>query len=520
MLEQIDLSKKIKKKQYKKTKNLLNVRLGELQRKARTLGIPVIVVFEGWDASGKGTQINKFLKHLDPRGYKVHLIREPNEEEEMRSFLWRFWTKIPSRGRIGIFDRSWYKRVLEERIDEKVNEQEWRDSFSDIKSFEEQLYADGYIILKFFLHISKDEQKKRFKKLENNCSTAWRVTEEDWKHHQQYEIYQNYYDKMIEKTNQPYAPWNIIEAHHRRFATLKIYNTVVDVLEKRVDKLEKKDSIDDKLEDNKDRNNKKEINIKMDNIIDPKVDEVKEDSEILSLSILDQVDLSRTIKKKEYKKQRKRCQKRLRELEHELYLNRIPVIIVYEGWDAAGKGGNIRRLTKKMDPRGYEVIPVAAPTEVELNHHYLWRFWKSMPKAGHITIFDRSWYGRVLVERVEKLCSKEEWKRAYREINEMEEQLVHFGTIIIKFWIHIDKDTQYYRFKRRERIPSKRWKLDEEDWRNREKWDIYKDAVDEMLVKTSTTHAPWTIIEGNSKKYARIKAMKTVINELENRINA
>jgi len=208
----------------------------------------------------------------------------------------------------------------------------------------------------------------------------------------------------------------------------------------------------------------------------------------------------------------------MRDLEHEVYKKRLSVIMVYEGWDAAGKGGNIKRLLKMMDPRGYEVIPIAAPNDIEKAHHYLWRFWKAIPKAGHIAIFDRSWYGRVMVERVEGFCIEEEWKKAYREINEMEEQLVNFGTVLIKFWLQVDRAEQLKRFKERQQNPHKQWKITDEDWRNRKKWIQYKTAVDEMLLRTSTSYAPWTIIESNSKLYARIKVLKTVIEEIEKKL--
>jgi polyphosphate kinase 2 (PPK2 family) len=205
-------------------------------------------------------------------------------------------------------------------------------------------------------------------------------------------------------------------------------------------------------------------------------------------------------------------------LEHEIYVRRVPVVIAYEGWDAAGKGGNIRRLTQNLDPRGYEVVPVAAPNDIEKAHHYLWRFWLQMPKAGHITIFDRSWYGRVLVERVEGFCTEAQWRRAYREINGMEQHLAHFGAIVLKFWLHIDPDEQLRRFREREGMLHKQWKMTDEDWRNREKLDQYRGAVEEMLYRTSTPYAPWTIVESNCKRHARVKVLETVCKAIRKHI--
>ena len=231
--------------------------------------------------------------------------------------------------------------------------------------------------------------------------------------------------------------------------------------------------------------------------------------------ILDKLDMALAIDKETYKKKLVELQVKMRELEFAIFNQRIPAIVVYEGWDAAGKGGNIKRVVEKLDPRGYSVISIAAPRGDEKTHQYLWRFWNHIPKAGHIAIFDRSWYGRVLVERVEGFCSTEDWKRAYQEINEFEGQLDSFGTVIVKFWINITKDEQQRRFDERQNDPFKNWKLTDEDLRNREKWDTYSEAVEEMLLRTSTHYAPWTIIEGNDKYHARIKTLQTITDAIE-----
>lgn len=491
MLEKVDLSKRIEKEEYKKTKSELEIKLGELQREAKDLKIPIIIVFEGWDAAGKGTLINELILPLDPRGFNVYPTNPPNEEERLRPFLWRFWIKTPAKGRIAIFDRSWYRRVLVDRIDSVVKEKKWRQSYDEIKSFERQLADAGNVIIKFFLHISKKEQKKRLKKLEKDKSASWRVSKQDWKLHKKYDEMLTAVEEMIEKTDSDYAPWTIIESHNKRFAQIKIFKTLIEAVSK-------------KIELKKNAGSKEKI------IIQPVVELKSLDS-----SILDKVDLTLTVSEEEYKEKLKKYQSRIREIEHQIYVRRIPIMLLYEGWDAAGKGGNIRRLTQNMDPRGYEVIPIAAPNDVEKAHHYLWRFWNTIPKAGHIAIFDRTWYGRVLVERIEGFCSETEWKRAYREINEAESHIVNFGAILIKCWFHIDKDEQLRRFEDRQKTSYKQWKITEEDWRNREKWDKYKEAVDEMLFRTSTTYAPWTIIESNCKLWARLKTLKTVIDTVE-----
>ncbi len=235
--------------------------------------------------------------------------------------------------------------------------------------------------------------------------------------------------------------------------------------------------------------------------------------------MLETVDLTLALSKKEYQRQLQRRQIQVRELAYQVYVQKRPVVIVYEGWDAAGKGGSIKRLTARMDPRGYVVYPISAPQGDDKEHHYLWRFWRRLPERGQIAIFDRSWYGRVLVERVEGFATEEEWKRAYREINSFERQLHDFGTIIIKFWIHISREEQLRRFEQRKSIAYKSWKLTEEDWRNREKWPLYEQAVEEMLLKTSTVTAPWTVVEGEDKYWARVRALTTVVEVLSRELD-
>ncbi len=484
------LEKMLGKAEYKDVIDELQLKLGELQRHARNLNIPVIMVFEGVDAAGKGTMINRLSLAMDARGFKVNPTNAPTEEEVLRPFLWRFWRQMPQYGRIAIFDRSWYGRVLVARVDKLIEKAVWQHAYDEINIFERQLVDDGAVIIKFFLSISAKEQERRFKKLLDNAATAWKVTKDDWKHHRQYDKYMEAVEEMLEKTSTDCAPWIKVDARKKRVATLTVFSTVVNALQEKIDPCEP--------EQDKKMNKKSTV-------------------ELLNrpYSILDKVDLSLSLQREEYEKTLKKQQKKIWELEHEIYKRRIPVIIGYEGWDAGGKGGNIKRLVQGMDPRGYEVVPIAAPNDIEKNHHYLWRFWKEVPKAGHLTIFDRTWYGRVLVERIEQFCGENQWRRAFQEINEMERQWCDFGAVLIKFWIHIDKDEQLKRFKARENTPYKSWKITEEDWRNREKWDDYKEAVDDMLYYTSTEYAPWTIIEGNDKLHARIKALTTVVDNIE-----
>jgi AMP-polyphosphate phosphotransferase len=495
MLKDIDLSREVAKEEYQKLKGEADLKLAALQRQAKILGIPVIVVFEGWSASGKGTLINEMILPLDPRGFTVYSARGPTEEEAFYPFLWRFWKPTPTRGRLAIFDRGWNRRVVRDRVEGRVTGKRLRQAFEDICAFERQLSDDGVVIVKCFLHISKKEQKRRFDALRASAATAWRVTKDDLRQHKRYAEYLTAAEDMLVETDADYAPWTVVEAHDRRFATLKIFATVIDALQRGVAVAEGKTQ--------------------------PAPNPLREGAQAVNAfktTALDHVNLSLSLTTEDYGTRLKKAQVKLRELEHEIYLRRVPVVIAYEGWDAAGKGGNIRRLTQNLDPRGYEVVPIAAPNDVEKAHHYLWRFWAQMPKAGHIAIFDRTWYGRVLVERVEGFCTEAEWRRAYREINGMEQHLVNFGTVLLKFWLHIDPDEQLRRFREREGLAHKQWKITEEDWRNREKMDQYREAVEEMLHRTSTPYAPWTIVESNCKRYARVKVLETVCEVIRKRL--
>lgn len=495
MLEQINLNKQMKKKESKELHDQLAMELADLQREAKCLNIPVMIIFEGWGASGKGTLINELIHPMDPRGFKVFATQKESEDERLRPYLWSFWIRTPAKGRIHVFDRSWYDRILKKYVDQQLSLEKVIDTYNEILSFEEQLSVDGTLIIKFFLHISQKEQKRRFKKLEESKETTWRVTEKDWEHNGHYDDILRAYDHMLEKTDTAYAPWTIVESTDREYAALKIMSTVINRLKERTQDV-----------------SHPKVQMK-------KTADIQNESNPFKTSVLAEVDLSKILTREVYHKKLKELQKRIFVLHSDCYKKRVPIVLAFEGWDAGGKGGAIKRVTENLDPRGYEVIPTASPNDIEKAHHYLWRFWNNLPKAGHFAIFDRTWYGRVMVERIEGFCTNAEWQRAYKEINQMEEQLANAGTIVLKFWMNIDKDEQERRFNERMNNPEKQWKITDEDWRNREKWDQYLEAVDEMIVRTSTAHAPWIIVEGNCKYYARIKVLETVVKALEERLN-
>jgi polyphosphate:AMP phosphotransferase len=498
MLEQVDLKQKLPKKEYKARIPALRDQLYELQKACSDAEIPVVVIFEGWDAVGKGELIEALIRQLDPRGFTLHSIQEPRTYETHMPWLWRFWLKLPNYGQMAMFDQSWYRRVLEERVEGATPETEWRKAYGDIVDLERAIADDGGVIIKLWLHISKKQQKRRLRELEKDPLTAWRVRPEDWERHKQYDEYLMAVEEMLERTDTEWGPWSIVEATDLRWARVRIFETVIRRLDQAL-----------------------RIRRSMMFRSSSDSDAVLAVDTPAAACVLDTVDLDKRLTKEEYRRELIHYQVQLRELAFELYRQKRTLLVVYEGWDAAGKGGNIKRVTERLDPRGYEVFPIPAPRDEDATHHYLWRFWRRLkpPDEKQILVFDRSWYGRVLVERVEGFCTTDEWRRAYREMNAFERQLVDFGMILVKFWIHVSAEEQLRRFQQRLNTPYKQWKLTEEDWRNREKWDQYEVAVDDMLLKTSTVTAPWTIVEGNDKWYARIKTLSTLADVLSKQLN-
>lgn len=484
MLKEIDLNASVTEKDFEQAMKKLDLALGKTQRKLRKAGVPALIVFEGWDAAGKGTAIGRLMQSFDPRGFTVHDIHPLSDAESFFPPMHRFWTRTPIRGDIAIFNHSWYRQVLNEAIEKKLSIPQLRAVYERIRNFERQLTSDGAVIIKFFLHISKAEQGKRFKELAQDPAYSWKVGEDEKQRRRQYGLYEDYIEAMFQLTSTRQAPWIAVPATDKRYLSLNVAKAVLEALRRGV------------------RSH---------------LSSVSRPSPALGKHLsgkLDEVDLSLTVSKNVYNEQLPALQEELRRLQHLCYLQRKPVAILFEGWDAAGKGGAIRRLTWNLDPRGYAVLPFGAPEGEEAQKHYLWRFWRALQKSGHFTLFDRSWYGRVLVERIENFARPDEWQRAYREINEFEADLLDFGTVLCKFWMHVSKDEQLRRFEARSKTPGKRWKITEDDWRNRKKWDLYREAISDMLEYNSTPDAPWTIVEGDSKRYARLKVLAVVIERL------
>lgn len=462
-------------------------KLNASQMKIKDAGLPVMVLFEGWNAAGKGAVIGKIIKNIDPRFFKVATLdREPSPEEKRYPFLYRYIKEIPEAGKFQFFDTCWMEEIVDGVLKGEMDFETYESRVHSINVIERQLSDNGYLVVKFFMNISKKEQKKRMDNLLKNKNTSWRVTDADIKQNKHYDDIMEVYDKYLSDTNQSRTPWYIIDATDRKFAELQ----VLQLLNQGID-----------------------IALKNHSLNVPILQNTFPMEKVQKLSDIPLND--KFLTDEEYKLELKKLQKELKELGNKVYRKKVPVIIAYEGWDAAGKGGNIKRITAALDPRDYVVEPIASPEPHEKARHYLWRFWTRLPKTGHITIFDRTWYGRVMVERLEGFCSENDWQRAYNEINEFEKELHDFGAVIIKFWVQIDKDTQLARFTDRQNTAEKQWKITDEDWRNREKWDQYEVAVDEMIAKTSTTFAPWHVLESVDKKYARIKALRIVVEEIK-----
>ncbi|WP_298821077.1 hypothetical protein [Chloroflexus sp.] len=527
----------LSKEEYRRLAPELQARLFDLEQMLLEARIPTIFVFEGWAGTAKARAIATLTRRLDPRGFRVHSITPPRTYEQQYPWLYRFWLKIPSYGQMSFFDRSWYRELLAAYTANGDRDQ-WRTRCEDAVIFERQLADDGALILKFWLHITRKQQARRFAKLLADPIQAWRVTPEDrWQNRHYKKVYRAV-EEMLSRTDTSFAPWHIVPAADKYYARLSILQIIVSALESRlgVTATDRGASIDDSGLALRRYNLAIRAPTSDASMIRPAplpvaytavANHAAELTPVVAHSAapllreagpLQRVDLSLRLDDDEYHRDLKRLQAKLYLLGLQVYHQKRPVVFVFEGWDAAGKGGAIQRLTAELDPRAYTVHAIAAPAGDDKARHYLYRFWRRLPPRGQFAIFDRSWYGRILVERVEGFARPDEWRRAYAEINQFERQLVDFGAIIAKFWLHISPEEQLRRFEERQNVPYKAWKLTDEDWRNREKWPAYLEAANEMLLRTSTPVAPWTIVEAEDKKYARIKVLRTAVDLLESEL--
>ncbi|HJW09460.1 MAG TPA: polyphosphate:AMP phosphotransferase [Holophagaceae bacterium] len=489
MFEAVELGQKVSKEEYEKAMPELREALLEAQGDLVT-GKPfaVIVIVGGVKGAGKREVIGTLNSWLDPRHVEIRGLREPSDEEKERPHMWRFWRNLPPKGRMSLYHGSWYTWPILNRVLKGSKAAGFERRLGRIERFERMLASEGVLVLKYWMHLSKGEQAKRIRALEKNPLTRWRVTDQDWTNHARYGEFKVVCERAIQLTSTAEAPWTLVEATDFRHQMLTVGRHMLAMLRARMDTKA---------------------------TAAPAIHLPPPLREATSTNVLRAMDLTEKVAKDEYEQELERCQGRLAQLVRSTAFQKRSVVMVFEGVDAAGKGGSIRRVVGALDEGRVKVVPVAAPTEEERAQPYLWRFWRNLPRAGDLVIFDRSWYGRVLVERVEGFCSDADWMRAYGEINDFEDQLDRNGTLMVKFWLQISQEEQLRRFQLREQTEFKRFKITAEDWRNREKWPQYEDAICDMLERTSTVGCPWTLVASEDKYLGRLQVLRTLVQRLE-----
>ena len=497
MFEAAEVGRTLSKDEFKKLEPEVHSLFLSLQRRLRESDSSLVIIVAGVEGAGKGEVVDMLNRWFDTRDVQTHAYWDETDEENQRPRFWRFWRTLPMRGTVSIMFGSWYTRPIVDSALSNVGNAELDQQLGKIAELERTLTDNGSIIVKLWFHLPKTEQKKR---LENEAKISkFKKSPLLEKFSKSYDAFAKVSERALRITDTGYAPWHIIEASNSRYRDIAAGNAIISTLREKLQLLETVVSSDESSTENA------EVDIIQSTL----------DGQSSSITVLDTVDLSCELSKSEYQYKLDSLQLRLHHLTWQMYHQKRNAVLVFEGWDAGGKGSAIRRVTAAMDARLYRVIPIAAPTDEEKGHHYLWRFWRHIPRAGYTSIYDRSWYGRVLVERVEGFAKEDEWLRSYQEINDFEEHLVDHGMTLFKFWIHISKEEQLRRFKEREGDPRKQHKITDEDWRNREKWDDYQLAVNDMVAHTSTARTPWTLVSGNDKKYARIQILDTICKGLE-----
>lgn len=457
----------------------------ELKEQAR---FPVLVLISGIEGAGKGETVKLLNEWMDPRLIEVSTFDQQTDEELARPPAWRYWRQLPPKGRIGIFFGNWYSQMLQARMHGRIDDARLDQAIDGAERLERMLSDEGALIFKFWFHLSKKRMKERLKALKDDPLHSWRLSQLDWQQSKTYGKFVGHAERVLRRSSRDFAPWYVIEGADANYRSLSVGRILLDGLQAAL---------------------KHEGPMRSSPHAAPLVASVD------NLALLESLDMTQALDKTAYKEQLLAEQARLAGLLRDKRMRRHALVAVFEGNDAAGKGGAIRRVAAALDPRQYRIVPVGAPSEEERAQPYLWRFWRHIPPRGKFTIFDRSWYGRVLVERVEHLCSEADWLRAYGEINDFEEELTSAGVVVVKFWLAIDRQTQLERFKEREATPFKRFKITEADWRNRDKWEAYSDAVGDMVDRTSSEVAPWTLVEANDKRFARVKVLRTLNQALE-----
>ena len=489
---------RIPKKIYEARILQLREKLVQLQVELKEQPFNILLIVAGVAGAGRGEVLNALGGWLDPRGVETFSFEDASTEEKRRPFLSRFWRSLPPAGKIGIYAGSWYIDTLNEEAKTKRELSALDEDLASIRGFEKALVDNDTLILKIWLNLDKDAQRARFKRLESDERTAWRVTEEDWRHHRIYDRMERTALHILKATHQPLAPWTVVDSEDERLRNLAVGELLVAQFAEHRRRLAKLAVTRPKARP------------------EPKPRALRADGRRSLLEL----PLDQKLSAADYEEKRDKWLGRLHAAVRSAKEADRAIVFVFEGWDAAGKGGAIRRLTSAIDVRDYRVYPVAKPTAEEKSHHYLWRFWRHIPRGGQVAIFDRSWYGRVLVERLEGFCRPDEWRRAFAELNDFERQLAASGQIVVKFWLQISREEQLARFRSREETAFKTHKINEEDWRNRRKWSAYEVAVGDMLALTSTPHAPWHLIPANDKRFARLEVLRKACRAIESALAA
>jgi polyphosphate:AMP phosphotransferase len=494
MLESAEIGHKVDKKVYAREEvrlreALLNAQF-ELSEKMRG---PVLIIISGVESGGRGETANQLTAWMDPRHIHVSAFGSPTPEEEAHPPGWRYWKALPPTGKIGIFMNAWYRDALAYRLAGHIDDGALDVMLQEIRREERMLADEGLVLLKFWIHLSRAAQKKRIAALESNPQSSWRITEADKRALKLYSKSHDLWEHVLRETSTGMAPWYVVEGFDERYRNLTIGRILLDSLTRTLAPPARRAPA-----------------LKALPPAPSVVDNVK---------LIRELDLTKRLAPKEYDAAEAKYQRQLAKLARDKRFAKRALVAVFEGADAAGKGGAIRRVAGALDARFYTIVPIAAPTDEERLHPYLWRFWRNVPAKGGITIYDRSWYGRVLVERVQGFCSVDDWMRAYDEINQFEEQLVKSGVVVVKFWLQISRQEQLKRFRTREQTSFKRFKITQEDWRNRRRWADYERAVSDMVDRTSTELAPWTLVEADDKRYARVKVLKTIATRLSDAID-
>ncbi len=489
MFESAEIGHSIDKATFDAEEPALREALLEAQYELRAQGrFAVLILLSGIEGAGKGETVKLLNEWMDPRLIQVSTFDQQTDEELARPPAWRYWRQLPPKGRIGVFFGNWYSQMLQGRVHGHFKDAVLDQAVASAERLERMLSDEGALIFKFWFHLSKKQMKARLKSLQDDPLHSWRISPLDWQQSKTYDKFVRYGERVLRRSSRDFAPWYVVEGLDEHYRSLTVGRILLEGLQAALDS-------------------------RSPSVTQPHTAPLA--ASLDQRGLLDSLDLGQALTKDEYQAQLIAEQARLSGLMRDKRMRKHALITVFEGNDAAGKGSAIRRVTAALDPRQYRIVQVAAPSEEERAQPYLWRFWRHIPARGKFTMFDRSWYGRVLVERVEGYCSPADWLRAYGEINDFEEQLTDAGVVLVKFWLAIDPDTQLRRFQEREQTPLKRFKITEDDWRNRDKWRLYRDAVEDMVDRTSTEIAPWTLVEANDKRFARVKVLRTINEALE-----